>query len=224
MAVSTFVALGSSSAYALPSLSNGSFETPLAGSPSTPFSNGTPGLAWSGSAGAVEVFSSPFGSPAISAYQGNQFAELQYIGMDTLSQTVTGVTPGMYAFSFAHAGRQGTGDNVLKFEVKDTSNPLNVLFSQTYTANYSNDTTPWNLRTGTWSTTATSVDFVFTAISTSLYPVGCPTIGSCQQPGNGNFIDAVTVNEVPGPLPLMGAATAFAYSRRIRRRIKIAQA
>jgi hypothetical protein len=136
--------------------------------------------------------------------------------MDTLSQTVTGVTPGRYAFSFAHAGRQGTGDNVLNFEVKDTSNPSNILFSQTYTANFNNDPTPWNLRTGTWSpTTATSVDFVFTAISTGV----CPT-GAEQQCGNGNFIDAVTLREVPGPLPLMGAGLALGWSRKLRSRMR----
>jgi len=34
----------------------------------------------------------------------------------------------------------------------------------------------------------------------------------------------IGLTEVPGPLPLLGAGAAFAYSRRIRRRIATSQA
>ena len=116
-------------------------------------------------------------------------------------------------FSFAQAARSGTGPNTLNFKIVETGTS-NTLFSQNYTSDNS-DTPKWTLRQGTsLRTTATSVDFIFTGVSSAVP----------SQPGNGNFIDAVTAGEsVPGPLPLMGAATAFAYSRRIRRRIKKAQ-
>jgi len=39
-----------------------------------------------------------------------------------------------------------------------------------------------------------------------------------------NFVFTATYETVPGPLPLAGAAAAFAWSRRIRRRLKTAQA
>jgi hypothetical protein len=35
---------------------------------------------------------------------------------------------------------------------------------------------------------------------------------------------SLTVNQVPGPLPLMGAASAFGISRRLRRRIASSRA
>lgn len=39
-----------------------------------------------------------------------------------------------------------------------------------------------------------------------------------------NFVFTATYSEVPGPLPLAGAAAGFAWSRRLRRRLKTAQA
>lgn len=90
---------------------------------------------------------------------------------------------------------------------------MNILFSQNYTAP---DSTWIPIQGVSSNTQATSVNFVFTTISTAI----CPSL-PCAQAGNGNFIDAVTAGQqVPGPLPLMGAATAFAYGRKIRRRIK----
>jgi hypothetical protein len=225
LAVGALVALGSSSAHAVPTLSNGSFETPVISGFSN-VSNSNPNLYWAGSTGSVDMYQGNQGFLGnLPAYQGNQFAEVQQSGInDTISQTVTGFSGGSFVtFSFAQAARSGTGQNTLNFKILETGTS-NTLFSQNYTSDTS-DTPKWTLRQGTsLRTTATSVDFIFTGVSTSLYPVGCPGVGSCSQPGNGNFIDAVTAGEsVPGPLPLMGAATAFAYSRRIRRRIKKAQ-
>ncbi len=216
LAVGALVALGSSSAHAIPTLNNGGFETPQNGYGRYP--NTTTGLSWQGGGSdpSVEIFVSNNG---VTAYQGNQFAEVQnYALTDTISQTVTGFNTGFsggsfVTFSFAQAARTGTGENTLNFKIVETGTS-NTLFSQNYTSQ-DYDSPRWTLRQGTsLRTTATSVDFIFTGVST-----GVP-----GQPGNGNFIDAVTAGEsVPGPLPLMGAATAFAYSRRIRRRIKKAQ-
>jgi hypothetical protein len=213
LSIALAAAVGNNSAQAL-SLSNGSFELPTAGTPSTKFSNGTSNLVWEGSDGGVEIFSGTFcsSSDCVSAYQGAQWAEVQNNNQtDSITQTITGITPGRFAFSFAHAARPGTGQNTLNFKIIETGSPLNVLFSQDYQAPDTN----WVLNQGVFATQATSVDFIFTGVSTGISPV---------QPGNGNFIDAVTAVEVPGPLPLMGAATAFAYSRKIRRRITQAKA
>ena len=222
LAVSALVALGSSSAHAIPTLNNGGFETPPNGAGRYP--NTTTGLSWqgAGSDASVEIFT---GNGAVTPYQGNQFAEVQNFNLtDSISQTVTGFNTGFIGgsyvnFSFAQAARDGTGQNTLNFKIVETGTS-NTLFSQNYTSQ-DYDSPRWTLRQGTsLRTTATSVDFIFTGVSTSVCPTG--TGPSC---GNGNFIDAVTAGEtpVPGPLPLMGAATAFAYSRRIRRRIKKAQ-
>jgi hypothetical protein len=198
-------------------ISNGGFETPLVTDiPSTKFLNPptTSNLFWTGSNGSVEIFSETFNG--LSAYQGNQWGEVQNTGLlDSLTNTVTGITTNKTLnFSFAHAARPGTGSNTLNFKIVETLTPSTILFSQNYTAL---DDLAWDLIQGTFITQVTSVDFIFTGVSTGLCPD--PT---CGQPGNGNFIDSVHVTDphpVPGPLPLMGAATAFAYTRKIRRRI-----
>lgn len=48
-------------------------------------------------------------------------------------------------------------------------------------------------------------------------------IGTWTLVDGGDQIQVV-LTEVPGPLPLLGAGAAFAYSRRIRRRIATSQA
>lgn len=197
-------------ALTLPTLVNGSFETP---SGAANRNNGTTGLAWTGSDGYVEIFEngSPLPSASITAYEGTQWAEVQAaanpsgIG-DTISQAVTGFTGAFgYKFSFAHRGRAGT--DTIQLDIIDTTGTPANLFTQ----QYSTDNSAWVLYQGVFYTApaTTSVDFKFTAISSAV-----PT-----QSGNGNFVDAVSFSEVPGPLPIMGAASAFACSRRIRRRI-----
>jgi hypothetical protein len=60
--------------------------------------------------------------------------------------------------------------------------------------------------------------FVFAATGTSqLLSFSTPGTPSNQQ---FLYLDNVTVQTVPGPLPLLGAAAAFGWSRKIRRRIK----
>ena len=49
------------------------------------------------------------------------------------------------------------------------------------------------------------------------------TIGTWTVNGTGDTIKVNVGNPVPGPLPLLGAATAFGFSRRLRRRIAHSQ-
>jgi len=203
-----FAAVDASAAHAL-SLSNAGFETPIV--PITSVSvknpNGTAGLYWAGNApsNAVEIFRSG-GIAGFNAYEGNQFAEVQNNALlDSISQTVTGFIVGRpYSFSFAHRGR--AGNDTLNFAVKNGGTSV---FSSNYTAGSS----AWILNTDTFVATSPSLELVFQGVSSA----------APSQPGNGNFIDAVSLVEVPGPLPLLGAASAFAYSRRIRRRISKAR-
>ncbi|MDI9407449.1 MAG: hypothetical protein QM522_12160 [Chitinophagaceae bacterium] len=209
-----FAAVDASSAQALPltlSLANPGFETPAAGTPSSKFPNGTPGLVWEGNAPSfgVEIFiNNAFVSGQnVPAYQGNQFAEVQNNDiLDSISQTVTGFIIGRpYSFSFAHRGRAGS--DTLSFTVKNGG-------SSVFTSNYTAGNSAWILNTGTFVATAPSLELVFQGVSSAVLP---------GQPGSGNFIDAVSLVEVPGPLPLLGVASALAYSRRIRCRISKAR-
>ena len=52
--------------------------------------------------------------------------------------------------------------------------------------------------------------------------VGSPTTSNATATIS-NFVFTATYETVPGPLPLVGAAAAFAWSRRLRRRLKSAQ-
>lgn len=202
-----FAAVDASSAQALPltlSLANPGFETPIGYSK---YPNGTTGLVWEGNAPSfgVEIFPSGFIN-GVNAYQGNQFAEVQNNDiLDSISQTVTGFIIGRpYSFSFAHRGRAGS--DTLSFTVKNGG-------SSVFTSNYTAGNTAWILNTGTFVATASSLELVFQGVSNAVP----------SQPGVGNFIDAVSLVEVPGPLPLLGAASALAYTRRIRRRISKAR-
>jgi hypothetical protein len=49
------------------------------------------------------------------------------------------------------------------------------------------------------------------------------SIGTWTVTGTGDTIKVNVGNPVPGPLPLLGAATAFGFSRRLRRRIAHSQ-
>lgn len=201
-------AVGASTAHALPLVPNGGFETPiLTPGSSAKLPNTTPDIAWAGSdAQGVEIFTSGF-FPGLIAYEGNHFGEVQNDALtETLSQTVSGFLVGKpYNFFFAHRGRGGT--DTVKFEVMDGGTSI-------FNSNYSTDNSAWDLKTGIFTPTSANLQIVFTGVN-SVDPIG--------QPGVGNFIDAVSFSEVPGPLPLMGAASAFAFSRRLRRRISKAR-
>jgi hypothetical protein len=198
------VAVGASAAHALPLVPNGGFETPvLTPGTNAKLPNTTSGIGWAGSGpSGVEIFTSNFFSGVL-AYEGNQFGEVQNDALtESLSQTISGFVIGnSYSFTFAHRGR--STNETLKFQVKDGATPL-------IDSNFTAGTSAWVLNTGNFVASNTSLDVIFTGVN-SIDPVG--------QPGVGNFIDAVSFAEVPGPLPLVGAASAFAFSRRIRRRI-----
>jgi hypothetical protein len=188
-------------------LLNGGFEDPNISPNTQSFQPNANVPGWDGSDNVVEIFRNGF--QTFTAYEGSQWGEVQAFNLtDTLFQDITGVGVGdLIRFSFAHRGRAGT--DTVRLTLTDTSTSA-VLFTDDYTtgsgawAVYSN--TPQDNVLGTGNT----LRLTFEAISSAVP----------GQPGNGNFIDAVTFyEEVPGPLPLFGVGAAFAYSRKLRRKI-----
>lgn len=82
--------------------------------------------------------------------------------------------------------------------------------------------TPVNIASGTGANIASVL------VDTSKFGWFLSKTNSIGQPSNAtatisNFVFTATYETVPGPLPLAGAAAAFAWSRRLRRRLKTAQ-
>jgi len=136
-------------------------------------------------------------------------------GKSKISQNISGLTAGNnYTLTFEYAGSQ------LEASQFPTSTDQAWQFSfgfqpgSTSTMNVpSRGFDGWNTYTTQFTATGPSTALEFTPNSTSL---------------DGPFLllDGVSLTEyspptpVPGPLPLMGAGAAFAWSRRLRRRIK----
>lgn len=119
-------------------------------------------------------------------------------------------TPGdLYSVSFLFAGALAVapytaevkfGGNTV-YSVSNSPNPLQNIglgLPQTYTASF-------------WAVNPTTL-LEFSAFSAS----ASPFTASFQ-------FDDVSVERVPGPLPLLGAVAAFAWSRKLRARIKDAR-
>lgn len=206
-ALGASILLGAPPGFAF-TLLNGSFELPDISPSGQAFTPNASIPGWDGSTGVVEMFRD--GTPSgFTAYEGSQWAEVQAFGLnETIFQDITGVGSGeLIRFSFAHRGRAGT--DTVQLRLTDTVTN-SVLFSQNYTTGngawvvYSN--TPQDNVLGTGNTLRLTFEGISSAVP--------------GQPGNGNFIDAVTFfEEVPGPLPLFGVGAAFAYSRKLRRKI-----
>jgi hypothetical protein len=84
--------------------------------------------------------------------------------------------------------------------------------------------TPANIANGTGQNIATELvdGSTFGWFLRKTNNTGSPT-NSNATATISNFVFTATYETVPGPLPLVGAAAAFAWSRRLRRRLKTAQ-
>lgn len=85
-------------------------------------------------------------------------------------------------------------------------------------------TAPGNVATGTGANIASVLvdNSEFGWFLTKSNNIGSPS-NSNATATISNFVFTATYETVPGPLPLVGAAAAFAWSRRLRRRLKTAQ-
>ena len=205
-----------SPARALSILTNGGFELPAlpAGTFSfienVPLGPGVPGWTAVNASNKIELLTSGsinnVGIP-IYAFEGNQFIEV--LGQESagsVTQPLNGLASGSRLFySFAHRGRVGT--DIIRLSVTDSSSA--VVFTQLFQTDQNN----WVQYSGPLFTT-NGDNYILSFTSES----------SFTSDSRGNFLDAVSLRvDVPGPLPLLGATAAFAYTRKLRRRIKLAK-
>lgn len=184
-------------------LQNGGFELPAFPPNTVNFPISVPG--WTTSAGdsVIEIWTTAFNG--VSAYQGNQFAELNANQVSTLSQNATGIAAGsVVGWQFAHRGRAGV--DVMRFDLTDlgANNVVGggddtLLFS----LQVSDGNTAWGFYSGTGVVAlGNTVRFSFVSVSAA----GGPTVG--------NFLDAtdfgVGVGRVPEPGTLALAGLALA--------------
>ena len=186
-------------------LVNGGFELPglpVNGITITDASN-VPGWSTTATDNKIEIWSTAFNG--VTAYQGNQFAELNANQVSTLYQNASGIAAGsLVGYQFAHRGRAGT--DVMRFQLTDLgldgifgTGDDTVLFSTTAT----DGNTAWGFYSGTGIVAlGNTVRFSFISVSAA----GGATVG--------NFLDAadfgVGVGNVPEPgsVALVGLALA----------------
>lgn len=139
------------------------------------------------------------------------------LGKSKISQNISGLTAGLdYTLAFQYAGSQlnfvgfsGTTDQAWQFSFD--SQPGSTTTMSVPNSGFDG----WNTYTTQFTASGASAQLEFTPNSTSTQ-------------GPFLLLDGVSLTEysppgptpVPGPLPLMGAGAAFAWSRRLRRRIK----
>jgi len=173
----------------------------------------------------IEIWRAGGASSNPPAYQGNQYAELNYNENSTLFQDVSGIAAGsLIGYELAHRGRDGVDEMDLIITDLGADNvPGGGNDTQLFTRRFSNGNTAWGFYSqGNIATSmGNTIRFAYAAVSTSS---SCAALNSC-----GNFLDAVNFGvgvgnvSVPAPLPLLGAGSAFAFSRRLRRRISQAR-
>jgi hypothetical protein len=170
-------------------LTNGGFELPTYG-PSTvnfPLATQVPGWNTSATDNTIEIWTSSFNG--VSAYQGNQFAELNANQVSTLYQDVAPIAAGsVVGYQFAHRGRAGA--DTMRFEIRDLVTN-SIVFNRTVTTG----NTAWSFYTGSGIVaTGNALRFAFVSVSAA----GGATVG--------NFLDAadfgVGVGRIPEPTAL----------------------
>lgn len=184
-------------------LLNGGFELPTYPPNTVNFPTSVPG--WTTSAGdsVIEIWTTAFNG--VSAYQGNQFAELNANQVSTLSQNASGIAAGsVVGWQFAHRGRAGV--DVMRFDLTDLGAD-NVVGGGNDTLLYSllvsDDNSAWGFYSGSGIVAlGNTVQFSFVSVSAA----GGATVG--------NFLDAadfgVGVGQVPEPGTLALAGLALA--------------
>ena len=183
-------------------LVNGGFELPGFPPNTVNFPTVVPGWNTNATGNIFEIWTTAFNG--VSAYQGNQFAELNAHQVSTLSQDAAGIAAGsLVGWQFAHRGRAGV--DVMRFDLTDlgADNVVGggndtLLFSLTA----SDGNTAWGFYSGSGIVAlGNTVRFSFVSVSAA----GGATVG--------NFLDAadfgIGVGHVPEPTTLALAGLAL---------------
>jgi hypothetical protein len=190
------------SAYAVV-LVNPSFEDPTFPSASVNFSATIPG--WQTTDTAFEIWTSGF--QGVTAYDGNQFAELNAYIAGTLFQEVTGIAAGSQLdFFFSHRARVGTDVMALTITDLGADNTFGTSDDTTlFTKNYSATTAAWVLNTSKSVAPifalGNNIRFAYSAISTGS---GDSSIGNFLD--NANFGVGLDIPEEEIPFELETSA------------------
>ncbi len=174
---------------------NGSFEQPI-----VPLKNGlpyflqtnetnVPGWSTTASDDLIELWTSGFSG--VTAYHGNQFAELNATEASTLIQTFSATAGEELTIKFAHRGRSGV--DVMSVEVGPIGGPYVSL------GNFSDGKTAWGYYNLAYTVPTTgNIEIRFVAVSS--------TNGNKSY---GNFLDAIYVAKIAKPT-LAGPASLCA--------------
>jgi len=189
-------------------LINGGFELPdIPGRFNQRQENLVPGWETSATDNNIEIWTSGF--TGVTAYEGNQFVELNATQSSTVYQDVSGIAAGLdVGFEFAHRARVGT--DVMNLTITDLGDD-NIFGGGNdtilFTNNYSATTAGWVVNTNEGEapiiTLGNNLRFAYSAVSTGS---GNLTIG--------NFIDGASFglgvgavnspSEVPEPASILG--------------------
>lgn len=153
-----------------------------------------PGWETSASDNKIEIWTSGF--LGVTAYEGNQFIELNATQVSTVFQDVSGIAAGLeVGFEFAHRARVGT--DIMNLTITDLGED-NIFGGGNdtilFTNNYSATTAAWVKNTNAGEapiiTLGNNLRFAYSAVSTGS---GSPTVG--------NFIDGASFGVGVGPEP-----------------------
>lgn len=199
-------ALGLATFFNLPAqagLINGSFEDPDIGNGNIQYLPSIPG--WKTTDSRFELWSDDAWGLGFKAYEGNQWAELNYVIAGTLYQDVSGIAAGSrVGFQFAHRARPGGSEyRVDKMSFALTDLGANGEFgdsddTQLFYKEYSDSTLAWGFYTAATEVPiyalGHTVRFAYTAIDS-------------YAPSFGNFLDAADFGVGVGLPAPDGAAT-----------------
>jgi eukaryotic-like serine/threonine-protein kinase len=165
-------------------LPNPSFEEPKIPKSSFALVNSIPG--WKTSDRAFEIWSTGF--QGVTAYDGNQFVELNAYEDGVLYKESTGIEPdALLEFSFAHRGRNG--DDTLKLTITDLGAD-NVVGGgddqELFTKEYTTGKDAWAVYNSTTETTIKAIGHKVRFAYSAVYATG----GQGPDKTEGNFLDA----------------------------------